>query len=59
MAWRRVRPKKKTPSTQAATECPPRMKTTSEEPLRYMQAFTAERMQEFIDRVRSSEKAGG
>ena len=59
MARRRVRPKKKTPPTQAATERPPRMKITPEESLRYMQAFAAERMPEFIDSVRSSEKAGG
>ncbi len=59
MAWRRVRPKKKTPSLEVVTERPPRMKITPEESLRYMQAFSSERMQKFIDSVRSSEKTSG
>ena len=59
MGWRKVRPKKKTPSTQMVTERLPRMKITPEESLRYMQAFSSERMQKFIDSVHSSEKAGG
>ena len=41
------------------TERPPRMKITPEESLRYMQAFSSERMQKFIDSVHSSEKTGG
>ena len=41
------------------TERPPRMKITPEESLWYMQAFSSERMQKFIDSVHSSEKTGG
>jgi len=59
MAWRKVRAKKKTPPAEVVTVRSPRMKITPEESLRYMQAFSSERMQKFIDSVRGSEKTSG
>ena len=59
MAWRKVRAKKKAPPVEVVTIRPPRMKITPEESLRYMEAFSSERMQKFIDAARGGEKTSG
>lgn len=59
MAWRRVRPKKKTVPPEVVTDRPPRMKITPEEAIRRTEAFVAERKEQFIESVRNGKPARG
>ncbi len=59
MAWRKVKPKKKTLTPEVLIPRPPRMKITPEESLRRMQTFKSERIEQFIDAVQNSKTASG
>ena len=55
MAWKKVKPAKKTPPPEVViTKRPPRMVITPEESLRRMETFSTERKQQFIDAVRNA-----